>query len=211
LPDARPALDALPRVEIASAAELRDWLAANHGGAGSVWVVTWKKGCGRHHVPWGAVVDEALCFGWIDSLPRKLDADRAMLLLSPRKPGSGWSKVNKDKVARLTAEGRMAPSGLAKVEAAQADGSWARLDAVDAMEEPHDLSVALDAVPVARANFDAFPPSSRRGILEWIANAKRPGTRAARIADTVARAAENRKANHPAGRDAGPRRPPLTP
>jgi uncharacterized protein YdeI (YjbR/CyaY-like superfamily) len=153
------------------------------------------------------VVDEALCFGWIDSLPRRLDADRSMLLLSPRKPGSGWSKVNKDKVARLTADGRMAPAGLAKVEAAKADGSWARLDAVDALAEPDDLVAALDADPAARANFDAFPRSSRRGILEWIVNAKRPETRAARIATTVALASENRKANHPAGRDAGPRRP----
>lgn len=206
MPADRSALDALPRVEITSAADLRAWLAANHGQAGSVWVVTWKTGGGRPHVPWGAVVDEALCFGWIDSVPRKLDDDRSMLLLSPRKPGSGWSKVNKDKVARLTADGRMAPPGLAKVAAAQDDGSWSRLDAVDAMEEPADLTAALDAVPAARANFDAFPRSSRRGILEWITNAKRPETRAARIATTVSLAAENRKANHPAGRDAGPRR-----
>jgi len=207
VPAARPALDALPRVEIVSREALRDWLTANQGRAGSVWIVTWKTGAGRPHVPWGDVVDEALCFGWIDSLPRRLDADRSMLLLSPRKPGSGWSRVNKDKVARLTADGRMAPAGLAKVEAAKADGSWARLDAVDALAEPDDLVAALDADPAARANFDAFPRSSRRGILEWIVNAKRPETRAARIATTVALASENRKANHPAGRDAGPRRP----
>lgn len=193
----------LARVPVASREGWRDWLSRHHGQAESVWAVTWKKG-NPAHVPQRAVVEEALAWGWIDSLPRKLDADRTMLLVSPRRQGSNWSKVNRDIVARLTAEGRMAPPGLAAVARAMADGTWTALDAVETLEEPPDLAEALAATPGAAAFWAAFPPSSRRGILEWIAAARRPATRAARIAETAAKAARNRKANHPAGRDFGP-------
>lgn len=182
---------------IRTAAELRAWLEARHAQRESVWIVTAKKGSGLPHVPWSAVVDEALCYGWIDSLPRKLDENYTMLLLSPRKPGSGWSAVNKKKVDRLVAEGRLAERGLAAIERAKADGSWTLLDAAGALEEPPDLAEALAASPLARELFDRFPPSARRGILEWIAQAKKPETRVARIAKTVDMAARGEKANHP--------------
>ncbi len=148
-------------------------------------------------------MDEALCFGWIDSLPRELDTDRTMLLLSPRRAGSGWSKVNKDKVERLIASGLMQPPGLAKIEEAMRDGSWSRLDGVDALLEPPDPTNALNDTPSARRHFDAFSASSRRSILEWINAAKQPETRAARIIKTVTLAADNIKANHPAARAKG--------
>jgi uncharacterized protein YdeI (YjbR/CyaY-like superfamily) len=92
--------------------------------------VTWKKSAGKRHVPYGDIVEEALCFGWIDSLPRKLDAERTMVRLSPRKPGSAWSAVNKKKIERLEAEGRMTKPGHDAIERAKADGSWTRLDAI---------------------------------------------------------------------------------
>lgn len=188
------ALADYPRVEISSRIEWREWLAANHGRPGGVWLVTWKKPDARH-VPYEAVVEEALCFGWIDALPRKLDEARSMRLLAPRKAHSAWSKANKERVERLTVEGLMAPSGLAKVEDAKRSGLWAKLDSVEALEPPADLAEALAESPSARANWNAFPRSVRRGMLEWIAHAKRPETRARRVRETVEKAGLGERAN----------------
>lgn len=182
------------QVEIRSRAELRAWLSANHSRTASIWLVTWKKHT-PHHVPYSEVVDEALCFGWIDSQPKLLDADRSMLRLSPRKPGSGWSKVNKDKIERLTRAGLMAEPGLEKIAAAKRDGSWSRLDAANADTLPSDLVAAFARYPGAAENFAVFPPSARRAILEWVSLAKRPETRAARIEETASLAAKGERAN----------------
>jgi uncharacterized protein YdeI (YjbR/CyaY-like superfamily) len=198
-------LESLPRVEVASAEELRAWLVAHGANHGSVWLVTSRKHVADKHLSWPDLVDELLCFGWIDSLPRKPDADRTMHLISPRKSGSGWSAINKAKVERLMAQGRIEPSGLRAIEAARADGSWEALDAADPDDPPADLLEALAQNPVAEGFFARFPRSSRRAILEWITLAKTAETRAKRIAETVRLAAENRKANHPKGRDAGPK------
>ena len=197
--------DEAERVPVESAQELRDWLAANGERGGSIWLVTWKKDSGRSRVPYGEIVDECLCAGWVDSLPRKLDGRRTMLRLSPRAPASAWSGVNKRRVARLEREGRMTDAGRRAVARAKANGAWHFLDDVERLEIPEDLAAALDARPGARRRFERFPDSSVRGILEWIKTAKRPATRARRVEDTAAKAAENRKANFPAGRDAGPR------
>lgn len=185
----------LPRVEPTSRQHWRDWLAANHASAGSVWLVLPKKGSGLPGPSLAEAVDEALCFGWIDSLPRKLDDKRSLLLMSRRKPGSNWSAVNKAKIEALLAVGLIQPAGLAAIEAAKADGSWTALDAVEALEVPPDFAEALDAMPPARANWDAFPRSARRGILEWILNAKTAPTRRKRIAETAENAARNIRAN----------------
>ena len=192
----RRKLDELERVEIFSIDELHRWLVENAEQAESIWLVTFKKLRPERHVGYDAVVDEAICHGWIDSLPRKLDAERSMLLLSPRRRGSAWSAVNKARVARLEAAGRMRSRGQAVVAQAQRDGSWDFLNDVDALIEPADLATRLDADPAARDHFDAFSHSSRRGILEWIKQAKRPETRARRIAATAALAAKGIKANH---------------
>jgi uncharacterized protein YdeI (YjbR/CyaY-like superfamily) len=169
-------------VEVASRAELRDWLTAHAGDGTGVWLVTWKTAAGARHVPYSEVVDECLSFGWVDSLPRTKDAERSMLWISPRRPGSNWSRVNKDKVARLTAAGLMTERGLAIVRQAQADGSWTALDDVENLVVPPDLGAALDGQDGARAVWDGFPRSVRRGALEQLLNARRPETRAARIA-----------------------------
>jgi uncharacterized protein YdeI (YjbR/CyaY-like superfamily) len=189
-----PGVQDHPQVVVASRAELRDWLVAHHGQSGSIWLVTWKKGDPRH-IGYDPIVEEALCFGWIDSLPRKLDAARTMVRLSPRKPGSGWSAVNKARIDRLLAAGLMAPAGLAAIAAAKADGSWSRLDTAGALTEPDDLRAALAAIPGAAVHWAAFPPSARRAILEWIAQARMPATRARRIATSASEAAHNRRAN----------------
>ena len=192
----RSRLNAYERVEVRSRAEWRAWLAAHHARSEGIWLVTYRKGEGRPHLPWGEIVDEALCFGWIDSLPRRLDADRTMLLLAPRRPGSRWSAVNKRKVEKLIREGQMHPAGLAKVEAAKRDGTWDALNEVDLLIVPDDLAAALAEAGDAASRFAAFPPSARRGILEWIAAAKRPETRAKRIAETARLAAKGARANH---------------
>jgi uncharacterized protein YdeI (YjbR/CyaY-like superfamily) len=186
--------DHYARIEIASRDALRHWLTRHHEQKDSIWLVTWKKPDPRY-IPYGDVVEEALCFGWVDSLPRKLDERQSMLLLSPRKARSAWSKLNRDRVERLMAAGLMMPAGLKVVEDAKAAGLWTKLDAVEALEIPDDLAKAFLKSKTAHTNFDAFPKSTRRGILEWILQAKKPETRAARIAETVEKAKDNIRAN----------------
>jgi uncharacterized protein YdeI (YjbR/CyaY-like superfamily) len=185
----------LEQLEITSRAELRKWLSANHERTASVWLITWKKADLVRHVPYDAVVEELLCFGWVDSLPRKLDEQRSMLLISPRKAKSNWSKVNRDRVERLLADGLMHPPGLKLVDEAKARGTWDALDAVEALTVPEDLLAALASVSGAGENFANFPKSAKRGILEWISNAKQPATRAKRVAETARLAAQNIRAN----------------
>jgi uncharacterized protein YdeI (YjbR/CyaY-like superfamily) len=175
--------------------EWRAWLAVNHATSTGVWLITAKKATGQPRVEYDEAVEEALCFGWIDSVARTLDETRSMLRFSPRKPRSGWSRPNKIRIERLTAAGLMTPAGQARIDAAIADGSWTALDAVENLEVPEDLATACAAYPNARANFDAFPRSARRGILEWIVQAKRPETRARRVAETARLAQSNYRAN----------------
>jgi uncharacterized protein YdeI (YjbR/CyaY-like superfamily) len=162
--------------------------------------VTWRRGRGEA-VAYEDAVEEALCFGWVDGQAGVVDEDRSKLYFAPRKRGSGWASSNKARVARLVSAGLMAPSGLAAVERAKADGSWNALDDIEAGIVPPDLQAALDAAPPAARHFAAFSPSARRMILFWISQAKRPETRAARITATVASAARNEKANERPRRD----------
>lgn len=159
-------------------------------------MVTYKKAVPDKYLAYKDIVDTVICYGWIDSLPRKLDDTRTMLLFSKRKPTSAWSAVNKEKVARMTTAGMMHPAGIAAVETAKQNGAWDILNDVDAGVIPDDLCAALAAHPPAAAHFDSFSKSSGRGILEWITLAKRPQTRADRIAKTATLAAQNIKANH---------------
>ena len=185
-------------VHVRSRAEWRAWLAAHHASPDWIWLVYPKRGSARFtDLTYDAIVEEALCFGWIDSVARGHDADHAAIRVSPRRQGSGWAATNKRRVERLVADGRMTPAGLARVEAAKRDGSWEALDAVERLEVPADLAAALDAIAEARRHFDAFPPSARKMILAWIAAAKRSETRASRIAETARLAARGERANQP--------------
>jgi uncharacterized protein YdeI (YjbR/CyaY-like superfamily) len=188
------ALDDLKRVEVDSAAQLRQWLKRHHTAREPIWLVTWKKPDPRN-VAYDAIVEEALCFGYVDSRPRKLDDKRSMLLLAPRKAKSAWSKLNKQRVEKLIAEGRMEPAGLAVVEAAKKSGTWDKLNDVEELAVPDDLASALKKNKQAAQNFETFPRSVKRAILEWILNAKKSETRAARIAETVNKAQDNIRAN----------------
>ena len=149
------------------------------------------------HLPYEEVVEEALCFGWVDSQARPLDENRSQQQLTPRRASSGWSRPNKQRVEKLVSAGLMTPAGLAVIDRAKADGSWSALDDVWNLIEPEELKVALDAEPEARSRWEAFPPSARRAILEWISTAKRAETRTKRVAETVRLAAKGERANQP--------------
>jgi uncharacterized protein YdeI (YjbR/CyaY-like superfamily) len=174
-----------PEIEVPSRAVLRDWLAANHTRKSGVWLVTYKKSEGALHTPYPDVVQECLAFGWIDSLPRKKDDRRSMLYIAPRKPGANWSRVNKGHVAVLEAAGLMTDAGRAAVARAKTDGTWGALDAVEDGEIPADLAAAFATNPGTEAIWHGWPRSVRRGALEILLNAKRPETRAARIAGII--------------------------
>ena len=175
-------------------AEWRRWLARHHARAEGVWFVMYKQASGKARMGYDAAVEEALCFGWIDSRTRALDDERSMLWMAPRRPRTGWSKANKARVERLLAGGRIAPAGLAKIEAARADGSWGLLDGVESLEVPADLAKALKASK-GDAFFAKFPPGVRKQLLEWVRSAKKPGTRAKRVAEIARLAAMNIRAN----------------
>jgi uncharacterized protein YdeI (YjbR/CyaY-like superfamily) len=157
--------------------------------------VSYKKGTGKPRIEYDEAVEEALCFGWVDSKPNKLDAERTLLWFAPRKAGTGWSRPNKLRVERMMQAGLMSEAGLRKVELAKSDGSWSKLDAVEDLMIPDDLVRALAGQPPATACFERFPRSAKRGILEWIANARTPQTRARRIAETATLASRNERAN----------------
>ena len=181
------------RFEPRNRAGWRRWLERNHAAAPGVWLV-YLKGASRQ-IRYDEAVEEALCFGWIDSTLNPIDAERYMQLFTPRKPRSGWSRINKVRVEDLTKRGLMTSAGLEKVDAARKDGSWAALDAIEALKLPAELKKAFAANRKARENFARFSPFSKKMYLYWINNAKRAENRAKRIAHAVTLIANNIK--HP--------------
>ncbi len=173
----------------------RQWLEENHEGSQSVWLIIYKKKGDTPSVYYPEAVDEALCFGWIDSKANKRDADSYFQFFSKRNPKSKWSRVNKQKVEKLMAANLMAEAGLKAIETARLNGAWTALDAVEDLQIPEEMRQALDTNPTAQQHYEAFPRSVKRGILEWILNAKRPETRQKRIGETVAKAEKNIRAN----------------
>ena len=177
------------------AAAWRQWLQQNHAKEKSVWLIIFRKKSSTPSVYYSEAVDEALCFGWIDSKPNKRDDESFFLFFARRNPKSNWSKINKVKVEKLVAENRMAAAGLQMVETAKQNGAWYALDEVEALILPEDLNYALAENPAALKNFEDFPRSVKKGILEWIRNAKQSATREKRIMETVTLAAQNIRAN----------------
>jgi uncharacterized protein YdeI (YjbR/CyaY-like superfamily) len=176
----------------------RAWLAEHHDDAEpGVWLVTWRRGSGHDvpgYEPW---ILEALAHGWIDGQASTVDAGRHALWFTRRRSGSRWSRLSKERVARVEAAGRMADAGRAVVEAAKADGSWTRHDDAEALVVPDDLADALAARPGAREHFDAFAPGVRRQVLGWLADARRADTRARRVTETADLAAQGVPAHQP--------------
>ena len=183
------------RVEVKTRTELRIWLKNNYARTKGVWLVRYKKPS-QHYLAYQDVVQECLCFGWIDSLPRKLNEVQTMLYISPRKKGSSWSKVNKEHIAKLEQKNLLHPAGIEKIAQAKQDGSWFFLDDVEALILPEDLKLSFLNNQLAFENWNAFPRSVKRGILEWIKNAKKSETRKKRIESTVIKAGQNIRANN---------------
>lgn len=181
--------DDVERVHLETRAEWRAWLAEHHADSRGVNLVSWRTPTGRPAVGYEESVFEALCFGWVDSVGRRLDDERSTLYFSPRKPRSGWARTNKARVEQLRAEGLMTEAGERAIAEAVANGAWTLLDDVENGVEPDDLPAALDAEPDARRRWDAFPPSARKAMLEWLVQARTTPTRDRRLATVVAQAA----------------------
>jgi uncharacterized protein YdeI (YjbR/CyaY-like superfamily) len=188
------ALDAAPFLHADDRATWRAWLEANHATASGVWLVTLRPRSRRVRLDYEEAIEEALCFGWVDSTGGHFDDERGKLYFAPRKPRSVWAASNKVRIERLIDEGRIAPAGLAAIERAKASGWWEILDSAERLELPEDLAVALEVRPPAAVNFAAFPPSARKMLLGWVAVAQRPETRAARIEKIAEAAARNERA-----------------
>lgn len=172
----------------------RTWLAVHHASERGVWLCSWRPATGRPRCPYPEVVEEALCFGWIDATVNTLDDARGLQLVAPRRPKSGWTRLNRQRVADMEAAGLMADAGRRAVEVAKANGWWSRLDPAEDLIEPPDLAIALDADPAARIAWAGFPASPRKIMIGWVVTAERDTTRAKRIATIVAKAALGQRA-----------------
>lgn len=188
------------RVHPETRAEWRAWLEANHERREGVWLVSWRPAAGdRPRLAYEDQIREALCFGWVDAVVNTIDEQRTSIWMSPRRKGSGWSRPNKQRIAQLEAEGLMREPGRRVIEAAIADGSWTMYDGAEDGVVPDDLAAAFAALPGSRERFDGLSKSARKAMLAWLAQAKRPETRAARVT-AIAEAAGR-------GEPAGPLRP----
>jgi len=184
----------LPIFHAETRAQWRAWLEANHGSAKGVWLCSWKRHTGRPACPYPEAVEEAICFGWIDATVNLLDDDRALQLVTPRKPKSGWTRLNRQRVASMEAAGLMTDAGRRAVAVAQQNGRWTIYDSVEDLIEPPELAAALNASPPARRHWDAFPASAKKAMLWWIVSAVKDDTLDRRIATIVAKAAIGERA-----------------
>ncbi len=178
-------MDRAERLHFETIDQWHAWLASNHRQDEGVWLVSWRSATGRPAIGYEEGVEEALCYGWVDSTARSLDDERGMLWYAPRRKGSLWAASNKGRVRRLEAEGRMTDAGRAAIEAAKADGSWSILEPVEALIVPDDLASAFAEHPPAMRHWEAFAPSAKRAYLVGIYTAKRPDTRARRVSETA--------------------------
>ena len=171
-------------VVVHSLDEWRQWLVAHGAESAAIWLTVWKKAAPPGRPRYDEVVEEALCHGWIDATVNRFDELSVLQLMAPRKRGSMWSAPNKERVERLTAQGRMRPSGQAVIDAAKADGSWSILDSVDALIEPDELAAAIDAAGV-RSEWDSWSPSRRKLVLARLVLARTDRTRTKRIDEAI--------------------------
>ena len=182
-----------PKVQPKSRHAWRAWLQKHHASATGIWLVFAKKHSKLPTVSYNDAVEEALCFGWIDGLMNPVDETFYMQRFTPRKPKSAWAASNKKRVAKLMEAGLMTDAGMKLVDLAKKTGTWAALDAVEAMTIPDDFRRALKKKAGAQKGFDAYTPSVKKQCLYYITAAKRPDTRAKRIALLVEKAAAGRK------------------
>lgn len=172
----------------------RAWLEANHGSERGVWLCSWRSKTGRPVCPYREAVEEALCFGWVDSTVNVLDDDRGLQLMTPRRPKSTWTRLNRRRVADLETAGLMTAAGRRAVEVAKGNGWWTILDPVEDLLEPEDLATALGKNSSAEHNWNAFPASARKQMLWWVISAVKPETRARRVETIVTKAERGERA-----------------
>ncbi len=187
------AITDIEQVYVTTRQEWRKWLSENHAKKPGVWLIQYKKNTGKPTLTWSEAVDEALCFGWIDSIKKKLDEESTIQFFSKRKPRSTWSKINKEKVNRLIAHGLMMQAGFDGIETAKQNGCWTMLDDVEELKIPQDLITAFERYNGSKSYFDSLSKSSRKAILHWLVLAKRPETRLKRIGEIATLAGQNRK------------------
>ncbi len=172
----------------------RAWLEAHHDSAPGMWLCSWRSSHGGPICPYPEAVEEAICFGWIDSTVTILDEDRGLQLFTRRKPKSTWTRLNRRRAADMDAAGLMTDAGRRSIEVARSNGWWTMYEPVEDLMEPDDLAAALDDEPAARANWNMFPASPRKQMLFWVISAVRDETRTARIEKIVEQAALNKRA-----------------
>jgi uncharacterized protein YdeI (YjbR/CyaY-like superfamily) len=174
----------------------RKWLELNHKSKDAVWLVFYKKKSPNYNLSWSDSVDEALCFGWIDSTKRTIDEEKYIQYFSKRKEKSNWSKVNRDKVKTLIDQGLMTEEGYKSIEIAKENGSWTILDEVEALVIPEDLKREFATYKGSMKFFDSLSKSVKKGLLYWVISAKRKETRQKRILELVENASNNLKPKH---------------
>ena len=177
----------------ASRKEWRQWLMKNHVSSQSVWLLQYKQKSAKPSLSWSDSVEEALCFGWIDSTRKTIDEESFIQFFTKRKPTSNWSKINKTKVERLIQEGQMTEAGFKSIEVAKKNGSWYILDEVEELIVPNDLKQAFRAYAGSEEFYSSLSKSARKMLLHWIYTAKRPETRQRRIAEIAELAAQKLK------------------
>lgn len=173
--------------------EWREWLLKNHLEAQSIWVVYYKKGSNKDSISYAEAVEEALCFGWIDSKAKPIDEEKYKQFFSKRKPKSVWSKLNKERIEKLESQNLIMPAGYKMIEIAKENGYWNLLDEAEAWIVPEDLESAFSTSPEAREYFIGLSKSDRRNILQWLVLARRPETRQNRINEIAELAAQKLK------------------
>ena len=171
----------------------RAWLMEHHANRQSVWLICYRKSANKPTLSWSEAVDEALCFGWIDSTKRAIDHQQSIQYFTRRKLTSAWSKINKAKVERLTNDGLMAQAGLNSIEIAKQNGSWSILDEVEELVIPKDLDKAFKLHPGSKDFFMGLSKSIKKMMLHWIIAAKRSETREKRITELAELAAQKKK------------------
>jgi len=184
----------VPIYHAESRAQWRAWLEAHHDSARGVWLCSWRASTGRPICSYPEAVEEAICFGWIDSTVNLLDDDRTLQLMTPRKAKSSWTRLNRQRATDMEASGLMNDAGRRAVETARQNGWWTIYDPVEDLVEPADLAAGLDASPAARLHWDAFPPSARKSMLWWVISASKDDTRRRRVATIVEKAAAGERA-----------------
>lgn len=186
----------IPAIHAKTRSQWRKWLEKNHKTKSAVWLIMYHKASETKSVYYPEAVEEALCFGWIDSVKHKRDHESAYQFFAKRKPKSNWSDLNRKRVEKMIEQKKMTPAGQTMIDLAKRTGTWTALVPIDNMVMPKDLQELFKKNKSAQKNFQAFSPSSRKIILLWIQSAKRPETRQKRVEEAVKLAAKNIKANH---------------